>query len=200
MKKLTLILLVLTAALLIFGGLASVRPDSHRKITGGFYSKDFFDIQQGWFNFNIHEVDPISRDASGSSHWKEYKKSDGWRHVQAHPVCVAFAQYNGQPAATFVVQVDRITGWRDPAEFEGEYMKIWVVGGGTPGTEGDQWSSVGPWPPSDNLDDYGCDYEDPFFFQFPIDGGNLVIHPLSCRIGWSWAHLFRLVFFICVGR
>ncbi|NCF68003.1 MAG: hypothetical protein GWP61_18710 [Chloroflexi bacterium] len=175
MNKKFMVKLVLIAALLMALSVASVWADSARKITGGMYSLGFFIVEQGWFNFNVHEVDPASGEAGGSVHWKEYDEEQGWRFVQAHPICVAFGQYGQNPAATFVVKVDSIRGWRDPAEFEGELMKFWVVDGGTPGRDGDYWSSVGPWPPTDNLDDYGCHYQDPFF-QFAVDGGNLTIH------------------------
>ena len=175
MNKKFMVKLVLIAALLMALSVASVWADSARKITGGMYSLGFFNVEQGWFNFNVHEVDPASGEAGGSVHWKEYDEEQGWRFVQAHPICVAFGQYGQNPAATFVVKVDSIRGWRDPAEFEGELMKFWVVDGGTPGRDGDNWSSVGPWPPTDNLDDYGCHYQDPFF-QFAVDGGNLTIH------------------------
>jgi hypothetical protein len=175
MKKLILILLVLTAALLVFAGPASVVAKSPRKITGGYYTRDFFGIQQGWFNLNVHEADPVTGEALGSAKWKEYSEVMGLRHVQAHAICVAFDEYSGHPAAAFVVEVDRIGGWKEDFEFEGQLMKFWVVDGGSPGRNGDLWSSIGPWPPTDNLEDYGCNYQDPTF-QFPVDGGNLVVH------------------------
>ena len=174
MNKKYVITLVLVTFLLLAGIVTGAAANSHGRITGGFYSQNFFIVEQGWFNFNVVEF--ANGKADGYVHWKESSEMmGGLRWVQSHPICVAFDEYEGSPAATFVVEVDRIRGWRDPAEFEGELMKFWVVDRGEPGNAGDEWSTLGPWPPTDNLDDYGCHYQNPWF-TFPVDGGNLMIH------------------------
>jgi hypothetical protein len=175
MNKKVLVSLGILMMLVMVLGVVNVQARTPRKITGGFFSVDFFGIDRGQFTFNIHEVDKATGEARGSAHWKEYREDLGLRRVRAYPVCVDFGEYQGQPAAVFVVKVYSIDGWQDPVEFEGELFKFWVLDGGTPGTKGDAWSTIGPWPPTDNLEDYGCAYEDPAF-QFPVNGGNLVVH------------------------
>ena len=175
MNKKVLVSLGILMILVMVLGVANAQARNPRKITGGFFSVEYFGIDRGQFNFNIHEVDQETGEARGFTHWKEYKEGSGFRYVHAYPVCIDFGEYEGQPAAVFVTKVSSISGWQDPAEFEGELFKIWVLDGGTPGSAGDAWSSIGPWPPTDNLEDYGCTYEDPAF-QFPVNGGNLVVH------------------------
>lgn len=175
MNKKILVSLGLLLVFVMVMGVANTQARGSRKITGGFFSVDFFGIDRGQFSFNIHEVDQETKEARGFAHWKEYKEGSGLRYVSATPICLDFGKYQGQPAAVFVVKVYEIQGWQDPVEFEGELFKFWVLDGGTPGAKGDAWSSIGPWPPTDNLEDYGCDYEDPAF-QFPVNGGNLVVH------------------------
>jgi hypothetical protein len=174
-KRISMLLLLIMAVYLVLGGSISAVAGPARKITGGFFSRNFFSVEQGWFNFSVREVGTGPGGARGGAKWKEYDEDRGWRRVQAHAICMALGDVQGQPAATVVVEVDRIRGWSDPAEFEGELMKFWLLDGGTPGHDGDQWSSVGPWPPTDDLEDYTCDYEDPVF-HFSVVGGNLVIH------------------------
>ena len=174
MNKKVGIRLGLVIALFIVLGVATVQTSPARKVTGGYFSLGFFGIDRGQFNVNVHEVDEATGEARGFTNWTESMTGLGDRHVQAHPICVAFGEYEGQTAAVFVAKVDSITGWQDPAEFEGELFKFWVLDGGTPGAKGDAWSTLGPWPPTDNLDDYGCHYENPAF-QFQVNGGNLVI-------------------------
>jgi hypothetical protein len=102
---------------------------------------------------------------------KEYVEEVGWRRWKAHPICVGFGEgIYGEPAASFVLQIDRISGW-GPGEV-GQYMKLWASDGGTPATEGDL-AGINVFPPVDDLPD--CDYEPPLAY-WPLSGGNLVIH------------------------
>jgi hypothetical protein len=56
---------------------------------------------------------------------------------------------------------------------EGCNRQFWVLDCGTPGTKGDDLTTL-TWTPGFNQPD--CDYEVPGFRPFVVDGGNLVIH------------------------
>jgi hypothetical protein len=174
MKKRMLIVLVLVAVLLISGGSAPVLAGSPRKITGGIhFMAPMFGLEDGWMRFNVREVGP-GNSATGWLRWKEYMEEYGWRRVVAHPTCVTFGVYEGKPAAVFVVEIDSKRGWGDGEP--GQYIKFWVLDGGTPGRMGDDFTTL-TWPPAG--DPPGCDYEDPTFLPFVVDGGNLVLHNVS---------------------
>jgi hypothetical protein len=121
-KRFWVLLISMMAVCLVLGGSVSATADTARKITGGFISRGFFTVAQGWFNFSIHEVGSGPDGARGWVKWKEYDEDLGWRRVQARAICVAFGEYVGQPAATVVVQIDNRTGWGEGNP--GDYMKF----------------------------------------------------------------------------
>jgi hypothetical protein len=167
MKKRIPILLVLMMSLLMLGGAASAGAGAARKVTGGIQWS--FPGHRGWFEMDILEVGP--GEAQGSVNLKEYEEGLGWRRWKGHPICVAFGEgFAGEPAASFVVQIDSISGW-GPGEV-GQYMKLWVSDGGTPATEGDL-AGVIVFPPRHNQPN--CGFRRPRGF-WPLDGGDLTIH------------------------
>jgi len=165
MGKRIAILMVLMAVV-VLGGTPSAKADAARKVTGS--------VQWGspgwraWLEANIHEVAP--GEAKGNISLKEYDEELGWRRWKGHPICVAFGEgVNGEPVASFVLQIDRIRGW-GPGE-AGQYAKLWLSDGGSPATK--DAAGLVVWPPVDAQPD--CGYEEPWA-AWPLDGGNLVIH------------------------
>lgn len=169
MKKRIAVLLVLVPVLLVLGGTSSAGADAARKVTGGFQWSS--PQSRAWAEVNVSEIGPGR--AKGSVNFKEYDEILGWRRWKAHAVCVAFGEgFDGEPAATFVAQIDRISGWTFPGENAGQYMKLWTSDGGTPATNGDQAGLV-VFPPKDEQPN--CDYELPWT-NWPLSAGNLVVH------------------------
>jgi hypothetical protein len=167
MKKRIAILLVLVMSLLMLGGAAPAGAEAARKVTGSF--QWWFPGFHAWGEVNVHEVAP--GEAKGQMQLKEYDEELGWRRWKAHAICVAFGEgFDGAPAASFVIQIDRISGW-GPGEV-GQYMKLWGSDGGMPATEGDL-AGVVVFPPTDKQP--GCGYKRPKAY-WPLAGGDLVIH------------------------
>ena len=166
MRKKMPILLVLMMSVLTLGA-ATAGADAARAVTGGIQWS--FLGSSAWFEMDIHEVAP--GEAKGPVNLKEYVEGLGWRRWKGHPICVAFGEgFAGEPAASFVVQIDSISGW-GPGEV-GQYMKLWVSDGGTPATEGDL-AGVIVFPPRDHQPN--CGFRRPKGF-WPLDGGDLTIH------------------------
>jgi hypothetical protein len=160
-------LLFLSPALLMLGGAAPAGADSTRKVTGEIQWS--FEGGYAWFAFDVREVVP--GEAQGSVSLKEYDEELGWRRWKGHPICVAFAEgFDGEPAAAFVVQIDRITGWGPGGA--GQYVKLWLSDGGTPPAAGDLAGLV-VYPPRDKQPK--CDYKRPKVY-WPLDGGDVAIH------------------------
>ena len=88
----------------------------------------------------------------------------------AHPTCVTFSE--SAQAAVFVVQIDSRSGWGEGEP--GQYILFWVRDGGTPGWNGDKFTTL-TWPPQDTAPD--CKYREADFIFATIDEGNLMIHP-----------------------
>jgi hypothetical protein len=177
MKKRVLIGLVLITLALLLSGIPA-QADSPRGITGSVrFSDPEWGVDKGWLRINIHEVNPEKDEARGQAHWLEYNSDEGWRHVFSQVTCIAFGDDVGQDAqsATFVVQITRKIGWG--ALEPGQYVKFWVRDGGTPGREGDEWTTLF-WPENDDDDTVpACGYETaPAEYRVPVNGGNLVIH------------------------
>ena len=171
MRKRVLIVWVLIAIVLAFSGSAPAWADAPPKITGGIhFAAPMFGLEDGWMRFSVHAVGPGNL-ATGWLRWKEYLADEGWRRVVAHPTCVTFDEYEGEPAAVFVVEIDSRSGWGSGEP--GQYLKFWVLDGGTPGRKGDDFATL-TWPPDFTPPD--CDYVDAGFRPFVIDGGNLQIH------------------------
>ena len=172
MKERVLRLLVLTTLLLLLGTATSASADAARKVTGSgwwWWIEGF----RGWSSVDVHEVSP-SGEAKGKAMAKEwYEPWGGWRRWQARAICVSFGEgFDGEPAATFVVQLDKVSGWTFPGGGEvGQYFKLWASDGGTPASEGDMLGVVvmGADEPPD------CGYELPWN-SWPLHGGNVVIH------------------------
>jgi hypothetical protein len=166
MKRRISILLVLTISLLMLQGAVSAGTDAARKVTGAI--QWWFPGFHAWAELNIHEVAP--GEAKGSVNLKEYDEELGWRRWKGHPICVAFGEgFDGEPAASFVIQIDRISGW-GPGEV-GQYAKLWGSDGGSPATKDKVGLIV--WPPEGDQPD--CGYELPWA-QWPPQAGNLAIH------------------------
>ena len=51
---------------------------------------------------------------------------------------VAFGEHEGAPAAAFVAEITRVSGWGQGVP--GEYAYYWVRDGGTPARQGDQFA------------------------------------------------------------
>ena len=170
MRKRICIVSVLIAVLL----LASSVPawaDSPGKVTGGIHFTAAAFGMEGWMRVNVHATG-LGDLATGWVRWQEYKESDGWRRLVAHPICVTFGESEGAPAAVFVVQIDSKSGWGDGEA--GQYIPFWVRDGGTPGRNGDDFATLS-WPPQATVPD--CGYREPGFLFATIDEGNLMIHP-----------------------
>ncbi len=173
MRKNSVVVVLVFVVLLLVVGAAGAVEICRGRIAADFMLEEFFTVEKGWFHFDVTERG-VGGTVEGIVRWREYDAEQGYRFVKAHPVCVNFGDCAGEKAATLVVQVDEIRGWRDPAEFEGELMKFWLTDEGVPGKNGDALSTLGPWPPTDDLEDYGCDYEDPEF-SFPVVRGDISI-------------------------
>jgi len=171
MKRRIALMLVLVAVFLLPGGTAPALADGMSGVTGGihFAAPDFG--MEGWMRFDVHATGPGDL-ATGWLRWQEYRESDGWRRVVAHPICTVFGESEGAPAAVVVVQIDSRTGWGEGEA--GQYVPVWVRDGGTPGWNGDKFATL-TWPPQDTAPD--CEYGEPGFIFATIDGGNLMIHP-----------------------
>lgn len=110
-------------------------------------------------------------EAKGSANLRQYDEALGWRRWKGHAICVGFGEgFHGEPAASFVLQIDDISGW-GPGEV-GQYLKLWVSDGGTPAAEGDL-AGVVVYPPRNGQPN--CRYQRPKAF-WPLGGGDLVIH------------------------
>ena len=166
MKKSVRFFLVLMTSLLVLGGVASAEAGTGRKITGGFHWS--FSVVQVQGLINVHEVAP--GEAKGTMMSVAYHEELGERRWKADAICVAFAEEDGEPAASLVFQLNQLRGWG--AGEVGQYAKAWVSDGGTPASEGDKLRvlvfGVDVQP--------SCDYENPPFEPWALEGGNLVIH------------------------
>lgn len=171
MKKRIVLMLALIATFLLPGGTRPVLADGIRGVTGGIHFTASAFGMEGWMRFDVHAAESGNL-ASGWLRWQEYNESDGWRHLIAHPTCVVFSESGGAPAAAFVVQIDSKSGWGEGEP--GQYILFWVRDGGTPGRNGDQFTTL-TWPPQGTAPD--CEYSEPGFLFATIDAGNLMIHP-----------------------
>jgi len=158
-------------ALLLLASSAPAWADSPGMVTGGFHFTAAAFGMEGWMRFDVHATGPGDL-ATGWLRWQEYNQTDGWRRVVAHPICVTFGESEGAPAALIVVQIDSRSGWGDGVA--GQYVPMWVRDGGTPGWNGDKFTTAS-WPPQDTAPD--CGYFEPGFFFATIDEGDVMIHP-----------------------
>ena len=168
MKARIVLVVMLVAVFLLPGGTVSAGAGGPSKITGGIHFVASAFGMEGWMNFDIHATGP-GGGARGWLRWREYSESQGWRHVVAHPICVTFS--GSAPTAVFVVQIDSRSGWGEGEQ--GQYILFWVRDGGTPGRNGDQFTTL-TWPPQ--YEPLACTYTEPSFIFATIDGGNLMIH------------------------
>jgi hypothetical protein len=170
MKARIVFVVVLVAMLLLPGGATPALADGMSGITGGIhFMASAFGIE-GWMRFDVHATKP-GDSASGWLRWQEYSESNGWRRLVAHSICVTFGESQGAPAAVFVVQIDSKSGWGDGEA--GQYILFWVRDGGTPGRNGDRFTTL-DWPPQWTAP--ACEYREADFIFATIDEGNLVIH------------------------
>jgi hypothetical protein len=174
MKKQLLAMLVLMILAFTLSGMP-VLADSPRGITGGIgFASPEWGVDRGWIRINVHEV--TLEEGRGWARWQEYNTDAGWRRVSSRVKCVAFGEDVGddEQTAVFVVQITSKRGWG--ALEPGQHVKFWVRDGGTPGSTGDEWSTVF-WPADDDYTAPACDYESvPADFRVPVSGGNLVVH------------------------
>lgn len=160
----------LTMTLLMVGMSATSGAKPAPAVTGTAHWS--FPSSRAWAEVNVHERAPSQ--AEGLVNFKEYDEALGWRRWRARAICVAFGEgFAGEPAATFVVQLESLTGWTFPGEKVGQYLKLWTSDGGTPATAGDQAGLI-VFPPVD--DQPACGYQLPSTY-WPLDDGNLMIHP-----------------------
>jgi len=169
MRKRIVFIVMLVAAFLLTTGMTPALADGMRGVTGGIHFTAAAFGMEGWMQSNVHATGEGK--ASGWLRWQEYNEIDGWRRVIAHPTCVVFSESSGAPAAAFVVQIDSRRGWGEGEP--GQYILFWVRDGGTPGRNGDEFTTL-TWPPQDAPLD--CVYSEPGFIFATIDAGNLVIH------------------------
>jgi hypothetical protein len=168
MKQRVLHVLVMALLLSAVGAVPSSGTDAGRKVTGGMGW--WFPEGRGWVELNIQEVGP--GEAKGWVNLKEYDELLGWRRWKGRAICVAFDVLDGEPAAAFVVQIERFSGWGYPGEAAGQYVKLWGIDGGTPAAAGD-WAGLIVFPPVDEQP--SCEYELPWA-AWPLNSGNMVIH------------------------
>ncbi|MHB9032317.1 MAG: hypothetical protein ACYC6L_04630 [Anaerolineae bacterium] len=168
--KTKVLYLVALVVLLVFASAAVASADAPGKVTGGIHFVVPGSGMEGWMRFDVHATG-LGDAATGSVRWQEYNPIDGWRYVAAHPHCVTFNQLDGQPTALFVLHIDSRSGWGEGTA--GQYVALWVVDGGTPGLDGDKFTTP-YWPPQDTA--LSCTYVEPTFFFASIVEGNLVIH------------------------
>lgn len=175
MNKKISVVMILTVSFIIMLGVTSVAAKPARKITGSF-QWDWPGFH-GWGTLNVHET--TSGEAEGWIKFLEKKVVDGEEitiYWEANVFCVDFYEYEGNPAAAFVIQADRVRGdeWWDGDV--GQYWTVFVVDGGTPGRAGDligaTWDLVN-WP---SFNHPGCDFDDEPDWFIPSAGGNIVIH------------------------
>jgi len=174
-SKRFILLITLGITLLAFGVSASSGGSSAPKVTGSAHWE--------WMEWNgftgkaeVNVIYVAHGEAKG--HFNIIEKDDfGYRRLKTHPICIAFGEgHFGEPAASFVLQLDGIRGWNPWGEKAGQYIKLWLSDGGTPAPEGDFAGSL----INIGVDDQpSCDYElPPQEFTWLLNaGGNIVIHP-----------------------
>lgn len=174
MRRSTTFLLALGLTLLVFGVAASSGAGSAPKITGSAHWEWPEWEMTGKVEINIIQL--AQSEAKG--HFNLIEKDPDLTHsFKAHAVCIAFGEgHYGEPAASFVLQFDRISGFNPFGDEVGQYIKLWLSDGGTPATEGDYAGGLIPYGVDDQP---SCDYElPPEVSIWPLnDGGNIVIHP-----------------------
>jgi hypothetical protein len=124
--------------------------------------------------------------ADGRCAWNIYDEEMGWRRLVARVKCVTFGEdVDGADPQTAVIsgQIISKTGWG--AGVPGEWFRFWVLDGGLPSKNMDQWGvqNYGPfpkefWPEDENP---GCGYFVPPEVEhgsgpFDAENGNLMIH------------------------
>jgi hypothetical protein len=174
-KRIFFVSVLLTLALTLAG--SPVLADGPGGITGGVrFASPEWGVDQGWIRLTVHEVNPETQEAAGWVRWQEYNADGGWRHLSSQVICAAFGEDAGEDGQTavFVVQVTSKRGWG--ALEPGQHVKFWVHDGGTPGSAGDEWSTLF-WPADDDYSVPACGYEwVPVEYRVAVTGGNLVIH------------------------
>jgi hypothetical protein len=192
MKKRISILLVLTVFPLLLGASVPGLAWHPRRISGdiGFTVPEWGNPKV-WFHFDVLQLSRRTHRAWGQVSWILYNESlegEQWRYLTTRPTCVIFGEYQERPAATFVVQIVTKTGFGQGEP--GEYAVVWVLDGGTPGSEGDFWAKpsyqdqpdwIEFWPEDDPpaCEDYPPeDLPEGLIPPQPVavQGGDLVIH------------------------
>jgi hypothetical protein len=171
-------------ALLIVTGLLVAQAKATPKATGdvGFESWGM-KIQ---LTFDVKETDPVTHVATGKVTAKA-----GADYLEYTPICVRFDQQDGKPIAIMVLKITQTNRSVVGTGLVGEYGKWMVLDGGTPGSNGDQWTVQSYQPPTnletweDWIEYWPADGEPPSCADFtphPSDAtqnvieGNLVIH------------------------
>jgi len=175
MKKRIFIGVSVLVALLTVVGLLTAQAKASPKVTGdvGFESWGMeIDL-----TFSVKESNPGTHAASGKVTAKA--ASDYLEYV---PICVTFTKdETGLPIAVMVLKVTQTTRTDVGTGKIGEYGMWMVRDGGTPGTNGDQWTVqsyqdepwIEYWPANDKPP--GCEDFNSNGAQ-DVDEGNLVIH------------------------
>jgi hypothetical protein len=191
MKKRMLVLLVSLTALLMLTASTPILPRYPRKVSGdiGFTVPPWFGNPKVWFHFDVLSLSRWSDRAWGQVSWILYREDledEKWRYLTTRPTCVVFGEYEGQPAATFVVQIESKTGFGQGEP--GEYAVVWVLDGGEPGSAGDLWAKpsyqddpwIEFWPEDERPDcrdympeDLGAQLDPPL--PIAVQGGDLTI-------------------------
>ena len=104
MKKKISVLLVLTALLLLFGGIVPLQAKAPRKVTGGAQWLNTDTGELAFFSeYNVHEVG----DGPAATGWVQWRVPDpdgGWLPMtRVYAICVGFGEYEGHSAASYVV-------------------------------------------------------------------------------------------------
>jgi len=171
MKRHIVSSLALAITLLIFGVSASNVESGAPKITGSAHWN-----LGGWIGkAEVNVIYIGTNEAKGYFNLKE-KEADFYSELRAHAICVGFGEgYAGEPAASFVLQLDHSEASIPDGGQVGQYIKLWLSDGGTPASEGDFAGGLVV-PGSDEQPD--CEYEiPPMDFIWPLNaGGNVVIH------------------------
>ena len=141
MKKRIISGTLVLATLLIVVGLLIAQAKRIPKVTGdvGFDSWGM-EIQ---LTFDVKETDPVTHQAMGKVTAKAAED-----YLEFVPICISFGQEDGKPNAIMVLKVTQTTRSDVGMGLIGEYGKWMVLDGGTPGSNGDQWTVQSYQPPT----------------------------------------------------
>jgi len=196
MKKRLLLVLVLITLVLTMAGSTSALADSPPRTTGGVqFSLDYAvtppngdPSSRNWGHF--HAVERPDGSAKGRYTWISYNAYSGWLRMDTKIDCVTFHQdADGVPIAIFVGEVTRMQPpdpyewWDAPFWFyPGQYVKMWVRDGGSPGRNGDEIGfyldlGAGASPSFDEHPTCAQEVLGQFLTPpLPVEAGNLVVH------------------------